>query len=290
MNKLKSVIIGLVSKYRNILVVIGLIIILFLITLASQFTYDLFITAQPETESYANTGYEDCNVIGIELRGGIYTYIPYDVDGNRLEGYEDTTTSEEVLIMLDEAEQANEIKAVLIEVDSFGGSPAGAEEIANAIKNIEKPVVAFIREAGLSAGYFSISPADYIFALKSSDVGSIGVTQSYVDYVDKNQKEGISFVQLSAGKFKDAGNPDKTLTQEEKNLFMRDVKIIYENFIKTISENRNIPIDKVRAIADGSSVLGEQAKELGLIDQIGDYKDAKIYLGEKIGEPVSICW
>lgn len=105
-----------------------------------------------------------------------------------------------------------------------------------------------------------------------------------------NQKEGRSFVQLSTGKFKDSGSPDKLLTQEEKNLFMRDLNIIHKNFIQTVSENRNIQIEKVQVIADGSTVLGERAKELGLIDSVGGYSDAQNYLKEKLGEDVSVCW
>ena len=192
--------------------------------------------------------------------------------------------------LIGEAEYTDEIKGILIEVDSYGGSPAAAEEVAHALKASQKPVVVFIRGAGLSAAYFAITPADKIFALKSSDVGSIGTTQSYVDNVSKNQSEGYSFVQLSVGKFKDAGNPDKPLTPEEKNLFMRDLYILQENFIQTVSENRTIAMEKVRAIADGSSVLGQQAKELRLIDEIGDYSDALMYLEDEMGEEASVCW
>jgi len=71
---------------------------------------------------------------------------------------------------------------------------------------------------------------------------------------------------------------------------MRDLQIIHENFITTVSENRGIALEKVRAMADGSTVLGEQAKELGLIDGIGGYNEAVTYLEEILGEQVSVCW
>jgi protease-4 len=280
----------LLAKYKQALSVLGLIFILFLISLFSNFTYNLISSSEQISDEYSETGYDACNIMGIEIRGDLYTYVPYDSEGNIIEGYEDTSTSEDVLYLLGQAEASDEIKGTLIEVDSYGGSPAAAEEIANAVKYAQKPVVAFIREAGLSAAYYAITPADKIFALKNSDVGSIGVTQSYLDNVSKNQQDGYSFVQLSSGKFKDSGNPDKPLTQEEKNLFMRDLKISHENFIQAVSENRNIAIEKVREIADGSSVLGERAKELGLIDEIGDYSDAGMYLEELVGESTSVCW
>jgi signal peptide peptidase SppA len=293
MKTLITKIFTLLTTYKQALSVLGLIVLLFLISLLSNFTYN-FIKSPSQglelSEEYSDTGYDDCNIMGIEMRGDIYTYVPLDSEGNKLEGYEDTTTSDQLLYLLDEAEYSDEILGTLIEVDSYGGSPGAAEEIANAIKTSQKPVVAFIRDAGTSAAYYAITPADKIFALKNSDVGSIGVTSSYVDNVSKNQQDGYSFVQLSAGKFKDSGSPDKPLTQEERNLFMRDIEILHENFIQTVSENRKISIEKVRTLADGSSVLGEKAKELGLIDEIGDYADAQAYLEELVGEMVNVCW
>lgn len=235
--------------------------------------------------------YDDsCNVAGVELRGDIYTYLPVDSEGYKLPGDEDTVTSEDIIYYIEEADYDDNIKAILIEVDSYGGSPVAAEEISEVIRGTQKPVVAFIREAGVSAAYYAITPADYIFASRNSEVGGIGVTQSYLDNTALNQKEGYSFVQLSTGKFKDSGSPDKPLTQEEKNLFMRDLDIVHENFVQTVSKNRGIPIEEVRVIADGSTVLGEKAKELGLIDDIGGHADAMAYLETVLGEDVSVCW
>ena len=71
---------------------------------------------------------------------------------------------------------------------------------------------------------------------------------------------------------------------------MKGVNVVYNNFIEAISQNRNIPIEKVRSIADGSTVLGEEAKSLGLIDQIGTIYDVENYLETKIGERPYICW
>lgn len=113
---------------------------------------------------------------------------------------------------------------------------------------------------------------------------------SYLSNVGKNQKDGFSYEQLSLGKYKDAGSPDKVLTKEEKELLMRDVNIVYKNFIEAVAKNRKLPIDKVQEIADGSSVLGEQAKALGLIDEIGGIDEVEKYLGKIIGEEAEICW
>jgi signal peptide peptidase SppA len=233
---------------------------------------------------------DNCNVAGFKLQGELVTYISpdnIDTDGNRLV---DQTASGDVVLAIAEAEQDESIQAIILQIDSYGGSPVGAEEIANALKSSSKPTVALIKEAGDSAGYWVATGADQIFASKNSDVGSIGVTMSYLDNVKKNQKDGLTYNQLSSGKFKDTGDPDKPLTAEETKLFMRDVNILNQNFIKTVAENRNLGTEKVEALADGSSMLGEMALENGLIDQIGGLPEATQYLSHQIGEPAEICW
>lgn len=246
-------------------------------------------------DEYADEEYLDeedygCNVYGIELRGDLVTYIPANSiaeDGSQLY---DETDSDHITALIEEAELDESIKAIMIEVDSYGGSPVAAEEVANALKRAKKPTVAFVRSAATSAAYWAASGADIIFASSLSDVGSIGVTMSYLDNTQKNNKEGLTFNSLSTGKFKDYGSPDKTLTEEEKKLIMRDLEITHNIFIKAVSENRNLPIEKVRLLADGSSMPGEMALENGLIDRIGDYYDAQTYLNESIGEKAEICW
>lgn len=230
--------------------------------------------------------YEDCNVVGVELRGALFTYVP-PLKYPETETFEnDITSSEEVVNYLWNAEHDDAIKAVIVEVDSAGGLPVAGEEVANMIKEMEKPVVAVIRQQGLSAAYWAISSADRIFASRNSDVGSIGVTSSYSENILTDKR----YVELSSGKFKDAGDPDRRLTEEEKNIFLRDVKIVHENFIQDVASNRAIPIESVRVFADGSSVLGERAKSLGLIDSIGGYFEAEKYIEEEIGEKAEVCW
>lgn len=232
----------------------------------------------------------DCNVSGIELHGSLITYIPpadLDEEDNLLE---DQTGSENIVYYINEAENEDKIKAIILEVDSYGGSAVAAEEVSNALKNAKKPTVALIRDGGVSAAYFAATGADKIFASKNSDVGSIAVTMSYLDNVKQNQKEGLTYNQLSSGKFKDTGDPDKALSMEEIKLLMRDINIIHQNFIKAVVENRNLDIKKVKSLADGSTMLGEMALQNGLIDQIGGMFEVKEYLKEKIGEDVKICW
>ena len=230
---------------------------------------------------------ESCNVVGIELYGDLHTVGEVDEDGYEIKGQ---SSSEDIVYYIEEAEYDDNIEAIILEIDSLGGDAVAAEEVANALKRAEKPTVALIRGYGDSAAYWAATGADMIFASANSDIGSIGVTMSYLDYSKQNQMEGLTYNQLSSGEFKDIGDFDKSLTAREKELLMRDVNIMNENFIKAVAENRGLSISEVRLLADGSSMLGEMALEKGLIDQIGDLYDVEMYLGNIIDDWVNICW
>jgi protease-4 len=234
--------------------------------------------------------YGECNVLGINLHGMLATYVPVQGTADDPEGYQvqygDAVGSEDIVSSILRADQDETIKAILMEVDSTGGYPVAGEEIANALKKSTKPTVVVIRQSGLSAAYWASTGAEQIFASRNSDVGSIGVTASYLEEVSKDKK----YIQLSSGKYKDTGSPEKPISEDEKVLLMRDIKITHENFIEEVATNRNIAIEQVRAIADGSSVLGGKAKDLKLIDQIGGWAEAENYIEEKIGEKPEVCW
>lgn len=277
----------LISSIIKLILILAVLFLLF---------YSLFIIGpfkEELTDSFvgdsSDTANDNCTVAGINLHGTILTYIPQHSESDTFFDY-DTTGSENVLALIRQANEDEKIKSIVIEVDSGGGSPVGGQEIDNAVKNSEKPVVSFIRSVGASAAYLSVSSSDKIFASIYSDVGSIGITGSYLNNVQKNQKEGYTLEQLSVGRFKDAGSPDKALTSEEKAIFQRDLTIAYNYFVEAVSQNRKIPINEVKGFADGSTVLGEKAKELGLIDEIGGISEVEKYLEETIGEKPEICW
>ena len=232
----------------------------------------------------------DCNALGVNLHGFLSGYISNDTKNENGENAEDQASSEDIVFTIQEADKDDTIKAIILEVDSSGGFPVSGEEVADALKRAKKPTVAWIRGQGLSAAYWAATGANTIFASAVSDVGSIGVTLSYLDNYKKNLKDGLTFNSLSTGKFKDTGSPDKPLTNEEKTLIMRDLNIVNEHFIKSVAVNRNLDIAKVRKLADGSSMPGELALQNGLIDKIGGIYEIEDYLKEEIGEEVRICW
>ena len=227
-------------------------------------------------ESFENEG---CNVAKVNLHG----FLDVDV-------YEEgDVSSDSVIQMVEKAEQSENIKAIILDIDSSGGTAFAGEEVSNSLSRTTKPTIALIRTMGLSSAYWSVIGADIIFASVNSDVGGISVTSSYVDNVKKNQMDGLNYNLISSGKYKDMLNPDKYLTYEERALAQRDVQIVHDNFVKAVAEKRNLDIEKVKALADGSSMAGQMALENGLVDRIGDMFAVKQYLKEILGEEVVIC-
>lgn len=241
-----------------------------------------------ESEKFSDS---DCNVQGIEIHGRLVTYLsPEDMD---FDGYilTDKSSSDNIIYDLIQAESNPDIKAILLEIDSLGGSPVASYEVNQILsKRIGKPVVVMVREAATSGAYIIAAAADQIFATPYSDVGGIGITMSYLDYVDQNKKEGIGYNSLSVGKYKDYGDPDKALTAEEKDLLMRDLNIIYDDIVKTVASDRGLDIDKMKELSDGSSMPGQLAKDNGLVDQLGGILEVKAWLKDRLGEDIGICW
>jgi len=230
-----------------------------------------------------------CNIAVASVSGGITT-----ISGATTTEEEDSfiTNADDVIALLRSAEADLNVLGVIINIDSLGGAPVASELIANALKNLSLPTVALIREFGTSGGYLAATGADTIIASPFSDVGSIGVTLSYLENWEKNAKEGLRFVSLSSGKYKDYGNPDKPLTAEERTLLERDLKIYHDQFVKEVSENRNLPIEDISKLADGSSMPGELALQNKLIDALGDQETARAWFAGELGisnEEVIFC-
>lgn len=223
-----------------------------------------------------------CNVLVVPVNGYLSTYQTVEED--------DVSTSDDVLDALDLAQSEEQVKAVLLSVDSFGGDGVAGEEIANSLKTFEKPNVAVIRGIGASSAYWASTGADRIFASRISDVGSIGVTASYMDESLKNAREGYTYVELASTPYKDLGDPSRPLNNAEKALLLADIKKMHEVFVDDVAANRSIERDKVAQLANGLTFTGVDALEKGLIDEIGDLATATKYIESQIGEKVEPCW
>ena len=229
-----------------------------------------------------------CNIAYIPVQGELVTYIPAS-EGTTTGNTYDQTASEDVTQAIRIASQDPDMKGIVLEIDSPGGSPVAGEEIQAALKRTTKPTVSLIRDEGDSAAYMAASGATTIFASVFSDVGDIGITQSYVDSAKQDAAEGLTFNQLSIGKYKDMFNTDKPLTLDERALALQQLQMDYNVFVGLVAENRGMSTSSVLALADGASYTGTEALQNGLINKIGNVDDVRTYLTSKLGTNAVIC-
>jgi protease IV len=193
--------------------------------------------------AYSFTAISDgsCNIAVMPIDGVIMPF------GNGYQYGEFVTTPKDVRDFIAALEYEYAIEGVMFEINSPGGTPVASEAIANDIAQLEIPNVALIGDLAASGGYMVAAAADTIVASPMSDVGSIGVTMSYTEESEKNKEEGITYVPLNAGKFKDIGSPNKPLTDEERTLLEGQLTEVHNHFIDLVSRFRNI--DRTEVVA-----------------------------------------
>ena len=224
-----------------------------------------------------------CNIAVVPINDEITTFPYQPVSETEGELVPAMTSMTETLTILETAESYDpNILGILMLIDSGGGSPAASKLIADELKESELPTAAYILDYAASGGYYIATGADTIIANPYADVGSIGITMSYLDYTKQNEEQGIEFVSLSSGKFKDSWNPDKPITEEERALFERDLKIYHDTFVKDVAQNRQLSIDDVAKLADGSTLPAPLALEAKLIDSVGGREDARSWFATKL--------
>ena len=172
----------------------------------------------------------------------------------------------------------DDIKAIILHLDTPGGGAAASEEISREVKRIraekKKPIVVSIATVGASGGYYIASAADKIFANEASVVGSIGVIAEWVNYGELLRWAKLKQVTIKAGEFKDTGDPSRELTPAERDYLQGMINDMHSQFIRSVAEGRRMKFEDVQQIANGKVWTGEQALGLHLVDQIGGFQDA----------------
>ncbi len=171
----------------------------------------------------------------------------------------------------------DDIKVILLRLDTPGGTIASAQEIYAELmkaRKAGKKIVASMGDAAASGGYYIATPADVIIANPGTATGSIGVIMETIELDKLLEKLGIHFNVIKSGKFKDFGSYFRPMTEEERKLAHADIMDMYDQFVHDVAQARNLPVDKVRKLADGRVYSGKQAKALGLVDRLGNYEDA----------------
>ncbi len=179
------------------------------------------------------------------------------------------------------------IKAIILHVNTPGGGVAASQEIYQEVKRIrdkkKKPIVVSIETVGASGGYYISSAASKIFADRGSVVGSIGVIAEWYSYGDLIRWAKLKDVVLKTGEFKDTGNPARELTPAERQYLQHLIDNMYGQFIHAVAEGRKLKEEDVRSLADGKVWTGEQAKDLKLIDEFGDFQAAVEDTAKSVG-------
>lgn len=204
------------------------------------------------------------------------------------EGYQHTDTMD----YIDNLMYDGNNKGILLYVDSPGGAVYESEELYEKLREYKEesgnPVWTYMSHYAASGGYMISMASDQIFANTNTTTGSIGVIMSGFDMTGLYEKLGIRYVSITSGEFKDS----MKMTDEQIAVYQEQVDEYYGKFVGIVSEGRNMPEEKVRALADGRTYTAPQALENGLIDQISSYEDMQTAMSDELGvwdfyEPVS---
>jgi protease-4 len=170
----------------------------------------------------------------------------------------------------------DDIRAVVLRVDSPGGVVAPSQEIYEEVKKFaaKKKIVVSMGSLAASGGYYISAPATMIFANPGTITASIGVIIKLSNIEVLMDKIGIKSTVIKTGKFKDSGSPVRELTVEDRAMFQSVIDSTHNQFIKAVASGRKLPEDDVRRIADGRVLSGEQALALKLVDRLGTFQDA----------------
>ncbi|WP_449245225.1 signal peptide peptidase SppA [Desulfobacca acetoxidans] len=176
------------------------------------------------------------------------------------------------------------IRAIVVRVNSPGGAVGPSQEILEEVIKIreKKKVVASLGTVAASGGYYIVSGADIIMANPGTLTGSIGVIMNFTNVEQLLSKIGLELFNLKAGKYKDVGSPLRPMTPVEKEYIQGLLDNVHEQFIRDVAHGRRMLVHKVREVGDGRIFTGEEGKNLGLVDALGNLPDA-IDLAGRLG-------
>lgn len=213
------------------------------------------------------------------------------VAGTILDGDEEDlpgAISGRVIADLRAAEADNTVKAIILRVDSPGGTVTGSAQIYEELLTVQKPIVVSMAGVAASGGYYISAPADHIFARPDTTTGSLGVVITLLNAEELIDDIGVDVVTITSGPNKTIGSAYEDLTEDQRDIFEQLIDESYNDFVQVIVNGRNLPEEKVRELADGRIYSGRQAVDNGLVDELGNLQDAidkAAELGGISGEP-----
>ncbi|MBU0731107.1 MAG: signal peptide peptidase SppA [Proteobacteria bacterium] len=186
------------------------------------------------------------------------------------------TSSEEIVTDLAAFQKNSRVKAIILRVDSPGGAVGASQEIFTEIKRTNgiKPVIVSMGSMAASGAYYASLGAQKIIANPGTLTGSLGVIIKFPNLENLFEKIGYKSEVVKSGANKDIGSATRPMTAEERNILQALIDNVHEQFINDIAKSRALAPEVVRKLADGRIYSGEQAKDLGLIDDFGNFADA----------------
>ncbi|MFD2238829.1 signal peptide peptidase SppA [Aureimonas populi] len=197
------------------------------------------------------------------------------------------TEDRRLLALLNELKEDDSVRAVLLKINSPGGTTVGGESLYQAARDLaaKKPVVAEVGTLAASAGYMVAAGSDRIVARHSSIVGSIGVIFQYVDASDLLGRVGVDVNAIKSTPLKAEPSPFAPTSEEARQMIARLVDSTYEWFVALVAERRGFSPAEMQPLADGSIFTGDQGLALGLVDEIGGEAEIRRWLEEERGVP-----
>jgi protease-4 len=186
---------------------------------------------------------------------------------------------------LSEAADDDRVRALILHINSPGGSTYGGEALFQAIRKVaeKKPVVAVIGTLGASAGYMIAVAGDHVLARETSLTGSIGVLFQTAEFSKLMEKVGVSSETITSGALKAEPNPTRPMSPEGRAQIQAMVNETHGWFVRLVAERRKLPLDRVRTLADGRVYSGRAALDHGLIDGLGGLAEARDWLSQERG-------
>ncbi|MEW6201843.1 MAG: signal peptide peptidase SppA [bacterium] len=272
-------------KNRNILIGCGILFFtFFLFVLLVVAVSQSFLRGVGKGVSFKSTIVKKDKVGVIYISGLIHS------GGDRTGLFSESQAgSDAVVRALEKGGRDENIRVILLRINSPGGSAAASQEIYNEVLKVrqvyKKPVVISMGDVAASGAFYISAAADTIIANPATITGSIGVIMEYLNMEGLMEKVGLSPVVLKSVEHKDIGSPFRKATDTEQQILQNAINNIHQQFIRDVANGRKIPLSEIEKLADGRFYTGEQAIKLKLIDRVGGYEEALEYAARLGGIP-----
>ena len=245
---------------------------------------DTAVDENPKFQEEWSCGSGDTKVVRIALDGVI---MRGPAGGSFLS--EGTDKIQSVLQQIRAAQNDDDVKAIIMEINSPGGAVTPSDEIHRALRNFresreDRRVLAYVEDLCASGGYYIAVATDRIIAEPTAIVGSIGVIMEALNWSTLAQKVGVDATTIKSGPNKDLLNPFRPVNPENVKILQDLVDSGYDRFLSLVAKGRNLSRDALRPIADGRVMSSDAAKEAGLIDAVGSWDDAVAQMAQLLGE------